>query len=48
MRPDEELSSYVFRRDQIAKKTNTLHQSRLIPRRAELEDSKYLLSGPRR
>jgi hypothetical protein len=32
--PDEELSSYVFRADQVIKKTNTLHHTRLTPRRS--------------
>ena len=35
MQPDEELSSYVFRADQVVRKTKTLHYSRLVPRRNE-------------
>jgi hypothetical protein len=31
--PDETLSSFVFRPDQIVRVTNTIHYSRLVPRR---------------
>lgn len=33
VQPSEALSSFVFRSDQIVKKTSTIHHSRLIPRR---------------
>ena len=33
VQPDEELTSYVFREDQIVRVTNTIHHSRLVPRR---------------
>ncbi len=33
MQPDELLSSFVYRSEQIVKKTNTLHHVRLMPRR---------------
>ena len=33
VRPDEELTSFVFRPDQIVRATNTIHHSRLMPRR---------------
>ena len=32
MRPDELLSTFVFRLDQVVKKTNSIHHSRLLPR----------------
>jgi len=33
VQPDEALTSYVFREDQIVRVTNTIHHSRLVPRR---------------
>ena len=33
VQPDEELTSYVFRENQIVRVTNTIHYTRLIPRR---------------
>jgi len=33
--PDEPLSTFVFRPDQVIKKTNTVHYSRLMPRRRD-------------
>lgn len=33
VQPDEALTSYVFRPDQIVRVTNTIHHSRLMPRR---------------
>ena len=33
VQPEEILSSFVFREDQIVRKTNTIHHSRLMPRR---------------
>ena len=33
VQPDESLTSFVFRQDQIARITNTIHHSRLMPRR---------------
>ena len=33
VQPDESLTSFVFRQDQIVRKTNTIHHSRFIPRR---------------
>jgi hypothetical protein len=33
VQPDEKLTSFVFRPDQIIRKTNTIHHSRLMPRR---------------
>ena len=33
VQPDEALTSYVFREDQIVRVTNTIHRSRLVPRR---------------
>jgi hypothetical protein len=35
VQPDEELTSYVFREDQIVRVTNTIHHSRLMPRRKQ-------------
>src|SRR5437870_1737540 len=32
---NEALTSFVFRQDQIVRKTNTIHHSRLMPRRKE-------------
>jgi len=36
--PSELLSSFVLRADQIVRKTNTIHASRLLPRRARKND----------
>ena len=33
VKPDELLTSFVFRPDQIDKKTKTIHHTRLVPRR---------------
>jgi hypothetical protein len=33
VQPDEELTSYVFRENQIVRVTNRIHYTRLIPRR---------------
>lgn len=33
VQPSESLSAFVFRTDQVVKKTNTIHHSRLMPRR---------------
>jgi len=33
VRPDELLSSFVFRENQVVHKTNTIHYTRLMPRR---------------
>jgi hypothetical protein len=33
VRPDEPLGTFVFRPDQVIKKTKTVHYSRLMPRR---------------
>ena len=33
VRPDEWLSTFVFRQDQVVKKANSIHHSRLMPRR---------------
>jgi hypothetical protein len=35
VRPDEPLSSFVFRPDHIVKGTNSIHHTRLMPRRRE-------------
>ena len=31
MRPDERLTSFVFRENQVVRKTNTIHYTRLMP-----------------
>ena len=36
--PDEVLTSYVFRKDQIVRVKNTIHYSRLMPRRKHKKD----------
>ena len=33
VRPSESLCTFVFRTDQVVRKTNTIHHSRLMPRR---------------
>ena len=40
VQPSESLSTFVTRTDQIVKKTNTIHHSRLIPRRNRNKDGR--------
>jgi hypothetical protein len=38
VQPDEALSSYVFRQEHIVRITNTIHHSRLMPRRKSKDE----------
>ena len=40
VRPSESLCTFVFRTDQVVRKTNTIHHSRLMPRRNKKRDGR--------
>lgn len=42
VQPSEALSTFVFRTDQVVKKTNTIHHSRLMPRRKNRDKNERL------
>lgn len=42
VQPSESLSTFVFRTDQVVKQTNTIHHSRLMPRRKNRRKSERL------